>query len=85
MKRNALFVLLLAGIALAQSAPSSVPGPVPSCQGKPSDPVGCITPPRMTYSPNPTYDEESRKAKIEGTVRLCIIVTKDGVVKNPRS
>lgn len=73
--------LFLAGLALAQSAPP--PGAVPTCEGKPSDPASCITPPRATYSPNPTYDEASRDAKIEGTVEVSIIVTSDGQVKHP--
>ena len=33
--------------------------------------------PRPAYVPTPDYDEKARKKKIEGTVTLSIIVTKD--------
>ncbi len=41
-------------------------------------------PPRAIYSPDPAYDDASRKAKIEGTVRLQIIVTPDGNVRDAK-
>ncbi len=54
------------------------------CRGLSTDPQGCITPPHATYSPNPTYDDDSRKAGIEGTVRLRIVVTAEGQVRDLR-
>jgi len=45
---------------------------------------GGIMPPRAIYSPCPTYDDTSREAKIEGTVRLKIIVMRDGQIKGPK-
>ena len=41
-------------------------------------------PPGATYSPDPDYDEASRKQKVEGTVVLQITVKKNGLVKDPR-
>ena len=41
-------------------------------------------PPRAIYSPCPMYDDASRKAKIEGTVRLKITVMRDGQIKDPK-
>jgi protein TonB len=37
-----------------------------------------ITPPRIIYSPDPTYDEASRKAKVSGIVVLAIVVNSEG-------
>jgi TonB family protein len=34
--------------------------------------------PRAVYTPGPEYDAEGRKKKIEGTVTLSVIVTKEG-------
>ena len=44
--------------------------------------ASCLS--RAIYTPDPEYDEASRKAKIEGTVLLQITVTKDGAVKDPK-
>lgn len=83
MKLGALGLLLvLAGTGISQNTRPS-PGTTSTCRGESTDPAGCVTAPRALYSPNPEYDEESRKAKIEGTVRIRIIVTKDGLVKHP--
>lgn len=37
-----------------------------------------IKPPRATYRPVPEYDDKDRKKKVNGTVVLSVIVTKDG-------
>jgi TonB family protein len=34
--------------------------------------------PRPIYQPGPEYDDNARKKKIEGTVTLSVIVTKEG-------
>jgi protein TonB len=34
--------------------------------------------PRAIYTPDPEYDDKARKKKIEGTVTLSVIVTKEG-------
>jgi periplasmic protein TonB len=37
-----------------------------------------VTAPRATYDPEPEYDDQSSKDKVEGTVLLSVIVTKEG-------
>jgi TonB family protein len=37
-----------------------------------------VTPPRVTYSPDPQYSKEARKAHLRGTVRLAVVVGPDG-------
>ncbi len=83
MRRGfALVALFFAGSAFTQNgAQPPAKGAVPTCHGDATDPTGCITPPHATYSPNPTYDDASREAKVEGTVRLSIVVWPDGSVK----
>lgn len=81
--RLAIVLMLLIIAAFAQSGDQQpLWGPI--CRGDANDSAECIAPPRPTYSPDPGYDEASRKAKIEGTVVLRIIVTRDGLVKDPR-
>lgn len=40
-----------------------------------------LKPPRAVYSPSPEYSEKARKKKIQGTVILSLVVTKDGTVR----
>ena len=86
MKRNCVW-------AFAISLAACISQPVPLfCQhnsanetgeGEPVYRVGKeIKPPRATYSPQPEYDHESRKAKTEGVVVLYMIVTKEGRPKD---
>jgi periplasmic protein TonB len=81
MKLGAVFLsVLLLGAAIAQDAPP-VPPPdkvVPTCRGTDSDPPGCLTPPKLTYSPDPVYPEKERKSGHEGTVVLSVVVGRDG-------
>jgi TonB family protein len=37
-----------------------------------------VSPPRVVYDPDPDYSEQARKAKIQGTVVLWVIVGPDG-------
>ena len=37
-----------------------------------------VTPPRVTYSPDPQYSKEARKAHLRGTVGLAVVVGPDG-------
>jgi TonB family protein len=39
---------------------------------------GAVSAPRPTYSPGPEYSEEARKAKLQGTCVLWMIVDADG-------
>ena len=43
-----------------------------------------VTPPRPTYSPDPEFSEEARKAKYQGTCTLMIVVATDGRPTNIR-
>ena len=43
--------------------------------------VGGVTQPRCTYCPNPSYSEEARVARVQGAVRLSIVVSAAGQVE----
>jgi periplasmic protein TonB len=43
-----------------------------------------VTPPRVIYKVDPSYDDTARKAKLNGFVVLTLIVTPDGDAKNIR-
>jgi protein TonB len=68
---------VLAGIALAQNTPSN-----------PCEPFGYtgpvykvgkdVTEPRIIRTVDPEYTEKARRAKIEGTIRLLLVVDADG-------
>jgi periplasmic protein TonB len=45
---------------------------------------GGVSPPRATYSPEPEFSEEARKAKYQGTCTLGLIVGTDGRPTNIR-
>ena len=45
---------------------------VPLCKSRPG------SYPRPIYSPDPEYDNKARKKRIQGTVILSVVVTKDG-------
>jgi TonB family protein len=49
------------------------------CNGTASDPADCITPATPTYSPEPTYPENERKARHEGQVVLKVLIDTEGV------
>ncbi|PYT42410.1 MAG: energy transducer TonB, partial [Acidobacteria bacterium] len=44
--------------------------------------IGGVTAPRCVYCPQPSYSEEARAAKLNGTVVLKIVVTADGRTEN---
>lgn len=44
--------------------------------------VGGVTSPRCAYCPNPSYSEEARAAKLQGSVILRVIVSPTGQVAN---
>ena len=37
-----------------------------------------MSPPRLIYGPDPEFSEEARKAKLQGTVVLWVVVGPDG-------
>jgi periplasmic protein TonB len=43
-----------------------------------------VTVPEAIYSPEPSFSEEARKAKVQGTVVLMVVVGKDGRTHNLR-
>ena len=45
---------------------------------------GGVTQPQLLHKIEPAYTEEARRAGIEGTVELSIVVDKDGSVREPR-
>lgn len=44
--------------------------------------VNGVTVPRCTYCPNPSFSEEARAAKVQGTVVLQVVVTAEGRAEN---
>jgi TonB family protein len=48
------------------------------CQGDESDSPDCVTRPLATYSPEPEYPKNERKARHEGDVVLRLVVGTDG-------
>lgn len=83
-------VILLAGVgvALRYTVLPPVTGPVvtlsnaTACHGNSSGTVGCITPPRQTHAPQPKYPKSEREAHHQGTVRLTLVVSSDGVPRD---
>ncbi len=45
---------------------------------------GSVSPPRLTYAPDPEYSEEARREKFQGTCVLWLIVGPDGMPRNIR-
>jgi len=43
---------------------------------------GVVSAPRVVFKSEPQYSEEARKAKLEGTVVLSLVVGEDGVARN---
>jgi TonB family protein len=44
--------------------------------------VNGVTIPRCTYCPNPSFSDEARAAKVQGTVILQVVVAADGRAEN---
>ena len=45
---------------------------------------GAVTAPKLVYSPDPEYSKEARKAHLQGTVVLWLIVDEKGLPQNIR-
>jgi TonB family protein len=83
-------VILLVGVGVAfrYSILPRVTGSVvtlrnaTACHGNRSDTVGCITPPRQTHAPQPEYPKSEQEAHHQGTVRLTLVVSSDGVPRD---
>lgn len=69
--------LICSGLGRASSRPT---GATLSdfCNGNANDAPDCITPPIATYSPEPKYPDNERKAGREGDVALNVVIGTDG-------
>ncbi len=78
-------LLFFLGTAVAQdSAPIPLLGKDKSriCHGNGSDAPDCVTCPRVTYSPDPEYPENERRARRQGAVVLVLVVGSDGLPRD---
>jgi TonB family protein len=59
-----------------------------NCQAPTVEPVfkagGKVTPPRITYQPDPEYSEQARAEKLQGTLLLDALISADGCVRELR-
>lgn len=71
---------ILASHAFAQDViTANVTDAMPVCgQNHPASAGPCATPPHVISTPSPEYSEEARKARLEGTVILSLVVGDDG-------
>lgn len=86
MKTTALLLtlLLLLPTAVGQKAGESSPDANRSnlCRGDETNSADCITPPHVTYSPDPKYPPEEQNAGHEGVVLLNLVIGADGVAQD---
>jgi TonB family protein len=75
----AAFTLLLGGTALLAQDPPQNSSEVVYGQFDPG-----ITRAKATYQPNPEYSDRAARKKIQGDVRLSIVVTAEGTVRDPQ-
>jgi TonB family protein len=82
--RALVLPLLLLGTAIAQDTAliELRNEHVRMCRGNDSDAAGCVTAPRQTYAPEPTYPKRERKARHRGTVILWLVVGSDGLPRD---
>lgn len=66
--------------------PDAPPGPAVNlgAAGEVQWPGNGILPPKKIHAPRPLYTEEARKARIQGTVILQVIVDAEGNVSHPK-
>lgn len=72
-------MLLLGRTALAAQDTPQSPAAVVYGQYDPG-----ITRAKATYQPNPEYSDRAARKKIQGDVRLSIVVTAEGTVRDPQ-
>lgn len=77
-----LFVSLATLVAAQDSPPVMRLNDYRVCRGIITDIKGCVTPPSMTYAPQPKFPKNERKARHEGTVKLTLVVDSDGDPRN---
>ena len=81
-------LLLISTVSTAQPQEPNPPPTVPDVQTGPSGGGigvgavhrvgGKVSPPKALYAPDPEYSDAARKAKLQGTVVLWLVVDKDG-------
>src|SRR5215467_6342152 len=74
----AILFLCVGTRADAQSYPSTSSNIGKGTPEIPLKVVGDVTAPRLKYGPSPMYSEQARKAGLEGTCRLWLVVDTDG-------
>ncbi len=77
MRRLLFLMAAFAIVGIAQQTEVGVTGPV----YRPGDGV---TSPEAIYKPEPPYSEEARKARLEGTVFLSVLVNAEGKPVNAK-
>jgi protein TonB len=81
-------VLLLSCFAFSQAPPSGSPDIDKTNETGSSERAfkvgGGVTPPRAIYQPDPQYSKKARKAKLQGTCLLWLIVGADGKPRDIR-
>ncbi len=77
MRRLLLWMAAFAVAGLAQQTEVGVIGPVYL-------PGNGVTSPEVTYQPEPPYSDEARKAKLEGSVYLSVLVNAEGKPVNAK-
>ena len=77
-----IFVSLCAGVAQEVNSIPPTAKTMKVCTS--TNPPPCALPPRVVSAPDPEYTEEARKAKIEGTVVLWVVISPDGVPQDIR-
>jgi TonB family protein len=75
--------LICQTLLFATGASAQLGGQKPVCTSKNSAP-NCTPIPHLVLSPPPTYSEQARKAKIEGTCILTLVVDEKGNPTNLR-
>jgi TonB family protein len=86
MKRIRLYAFAISLIVFAAQSPQLLCQNDSTNETQNAEPVYKIgqgvKAPRALYQPTPEYDDKARKAKLEGTVVLELIVTKEGQTKD---
>jgi TonB family protein len=79
----AVLVFVTWQIAAAQTQPPADTGSSgPTAAGDVLKVGGSVSPPRVTYAPDPEYSEEARRDKFQGTCVLWLVVGPDGMPHN---
>jgi TonB family protein len=75
-------VLTVPGVAASGNSYVTPATSRPSSTGPAFRVGGGVSPPRVTYDPNPEFSERARQAKYQGVVTLGLVVNQQGVPTN---